>query len=66
MTKLPKLKKEDKGVIYITNIPTILKADFKSYCAKNETSMKKEIIRFMKSCVKRMRQERDEVEHDYS
>lgn len=51
----PKLKKPDVSVIYINNIPADLKADFKAYCAKRRTTMRKVIIRMMQEKRKKLK-----------
>ena len=53
--KPPKLKRKDDSVLYINKVPATLKADFKAYCAKRRSSMRKVILEFMREKGKTLR-----------
>ena len=59
--KPPKLKRRDTSVLYFTLVPTQLKADFKSYCAKHRKSMKEAVVDFMEECVDTMYADDDDL-----
>lgn len=46
-------KPRHKGVMFLKGIPQTTKADFKAACARMETTMRGEIIKFMRAFIEK-------------
>jgi len=44
--------RKQQGVLFIRNIPSNVKAQYKAYCAKRDISMTEDLVAYMRKCVR--------------